>query len=91
MNTNKTAYNEYFQWKKYINYDKNYPQLAFLCEMCIQLNLEEHTGVVEQKMLNEPKKLYNMNENCYGTSFENNTLKLIKGDNLAYSYYMSPE
>jgi len=91
LDNNKTAYNGYFAWKKYIRYDKNYPRMAYLCEMCIQLHLEEQTGQLKKKQLNSLKKLYNMNENCYGSKFENKSLKISKGDNLAHSFYMSPE
>ncbi len=91
LNNNKTAYNEYFKWKKYLSYTSNPPKMAFLCEMCIKLHLEEQINQIEVKKLNFVKKLYNMYENCYGTEFQNKTLKLFKGDKLSHSYYMSPE
>lgn len=64
--------------------------MAFLCEMCIQLHLEDYTGIV-QKQLNSVKKLYSMNENCYGSSFQNRSILLKQGANLQHSFYMSPE
>ena len=56
-----------------------------------QLNLEDQIGIIENKELKPLKKLFNMNENCYGTLFENKSLRVFKGEKLAHSYYMSPE
>ena len=61
--------------------------------MCIKLHLEEQTGntIVENKKLKSLKKLFNMNDNCYGTLFQNNSLQIFKGEKLVQSYIESPE
>lgn len=65
--------------------------MGFICEMCIQLNLEEQTGLIIKNELKSLKKLYNVNENCYGTRFENKSLQIFKSENISQSYYMSSE
>jgi len=91
LNMNKTAYNEYFEWKKYIKINLNRPRMGFICEMCIKLNLEELTGVLQIKELKQVRKLYNKNENCNGTLFQNNSLHILAGDKLEQAYFSSPE
>jgi hypothetical protein len=56
LSSDKAAYNRFFEWKKYIGHDRNHPVQAFLCEMCIELLLEEVTGVVEPKSLGNLKQ-----------------------------------
>ncbi len=43
---NRTAYNEYFEWRKFIRYHEasENPWGHVFCELCIMLNLEEHSG-----------------------------------------------
>ena len=43
LDSNRTAYNEYFKWKKYVKFDK--PVLNPLCDLCIQLQLDSYFGV----------------------------------------------
>ena len=63
---------------------------GFLCEMCIQLNLERLTSEIKTKRINSLTKMYSMNENCYGST--PGQFKLIKGhSSLKYSGFMSPE
>ena len=108
LNGNKTAYNEYFKWKKYLkvmkknenliqpnngvtSYQKDKIVLAgFLCEMCIQLNLERATGKIKSQRIRSLTNMYGMNENCYGV--DPGQFKFIKGHKtLKYSHFMSPE
>jgi hypothetical protein len=108
LDKNKTAYNEYFRWKKFIKvlkkndnlmsqsvtvapYQKDKVVLAgFLCEMCIQLNLERVTGKIKSKSINSFKQMYGMNENCYGVN--PGQFKFIKGhETLKHSHFMSVE
>jgi alpha-1,3-fucosyltransferase len=108
LDKNKTAYNEYFKWKKYIKVLRKNDNLmrlrdevipyqmdkivlaGFLCEMCIQLNLERLTSEIKTKRINSLTKMYSMNENCYSTT--PGQFKLIKGhSSLKYSGFMSPE
>ncbi len=42
--SNVTAYNEYFKWKKNVRFDKKIKP-DFLCNMCIDLQLETHFGI----------------------------------------------
>ena len=45
LDSNKTAYNSYFKWKKYVNFNSlNDTYSHPFCDMCLQLNLEEYTG-----------------------------------------------
>jgi len=37
--------------EKYINYNLNHVKMGFICEMCIQLNLEEQTGLINKNEL----------------------------------------
>ena len=90
LESNKTAYNSYFKWKKYLNYDKMHPTNSYLCEMCIQLHVESFTGEIKKKQLNSMKNRYGMNENCYGPDLRF-YFEFIKGKHLNPSFYMSPE
>ena len=42
LDSNRTAYNEYFKWKKYVKF---VPVLNSLCDLCIQLQLDSYFGV----------------------------------------------
>ena len=90
LSNNKTAYNSYFIWKKYINFEMNPSKMGILCEMCIQLHLEDQVGYINNKQINVTE-LYNLNENCYGLSKENNSFKYELGKNLYFSNIMAPE
>ena len=68
VGNDETLYHKYFEWKKYLKYEKNPPKQAYLCEMCIKLNLEERSGIVETKRLNNMKKNYGVKNNCKGLS-----------------------
>jgi hypothetical protein len=65
LSRNKTAYNEYFKWKKYIK--SRWPNVTtngFFCEMCAQLQLEAITGQVKKKRLTNIKGRYGYKETC---------------------------
>ena len=68
MGNDETLYHKFFEWKQYIKYDKHHPKQAYLCEMCIKLNLEERSGIVEKKSMNNMRKNYGVNNNCKGLS-----------------------
>lgn len=92
LDNNKTAYNSYFKWKKYIRVSKKKSTGGYLCEMCIQLNLEEKLAYVGKKSLQSAQKMYGLNENCLDVSFY--TVKYLNISSLTrniFSYYMSPE
>ena len=111
LSKNKTAYNEYFKWKKYVKvykenhnmkksqslkkttveYQRDKKVLAgFLCEMCIQLQLENiRRDGVTSKRIDSLVNMYGLKENCYGSLPGN--FSLVKGLNLAHSFFMNPE
>ena len=106
LSKNSTAYNEYFMWKKFIKFlspntnpeNPNKTAIysedkivlgAFLCEMCIKLHLENMTGTFESKQISSLKSMYGLKENCRGTL--PGQFNLVKGENIRYSGYMSPE
>jgi hypothetical protein len=94
VGANKTAYNEYFKWKRFIKSDFFTRRVGngFLCEMCIQLHLEEFTGRVKQKRLTDIRRQYGMKENC--VKGELTILKELEFRTLNdsdQSFYMSDE
>jgi hypothetical protein len=94
LDRNRTAYNQYFKWKKYINHRRSSELVkgGYLCEMCIQLHLEEQTNILKRKQLTQLDELFGMKENCYGV--ETHALKYfnyVKGAHLTHSFYMNPE
>jgi hypothetical protein len=94
LSENKTAYNEYFKWKKYVKSEFFTRRIhnGFLCEMCVQLQLEALTGTVKQKQLSDIKGLYGMKENCMrGQVQSDNFYRLGKLNDSDLSFYMSDE
>lgn len=89
LDRDEIAYNKFFEWKEYLRIDKTPPIQSYLCEMCIQLNLEEVAGVVKNKVLTDVVKMYNNNENCWGIDTDHS--KIVKGSNLQNLFFMSPE
>ncbi len=95
LDRNSTAYNEYFKWKRFIKSDffsNNKVKLGFLCEMCIQLHLEDYTGI-KYKQLDNLKQMFGLKETCVQVEFDNRNKKiqLEKNHHLSYSYLMSSE
>jgi hypothetical protein len=45
LDKNKTAYNSYFKWKKYIKIRPSFLPVNMICDICIQLNLERYFGI----------------------------------------------
>ena len=102
LDGNSTAYNEYFKWKRFIKHDLNHPKLPYLCEICMQLHLEEHveTKIQKKKTVSSSlQKLYGLKENCMGGStskykiYNQTSLMFNYSDqnNLRPSYIMSYE
>ena len=103
LDANTTAYNEYFKWKKYIKHDLNHPKLPYLCEMCMQLHLEEYmeTKIQKKKTVGPSslQTLYGLKENCMGGSttkyiLDNQTsliFNYLARNSLKPSYMMSHE
>jgi len=89
LGSDKSRYNTYFEWKKYLRYNSEHPIQGFLCEMCIKLQMEAASGVVEHKSLQDMKSRFGMVENCQGMSTTG--FRYEKGQNLGLSFIMSPE
>ena len=75
LDRNATAYNELFKWKKFVksNYFAKPIRSGFLCEMCIQLHLEEKLGLVKQKQLVDLKSQFGLFENCFQAEIAQDT------------------
>ena len=98
LSNNKTAYNEYFKWKKYLSfYDTNkIVHSAFLCEMCIQLHMEEKLGYIKKQLIEDKNidKWFGYEQNC-----KSNLLKQVgtilnltnEVNSISLSNYMTPE
>lgn len=91
--TNQTAYSAYFAWKRYFRVDdpNPAPNHSYLCEMCIKLQLEMHTGL-KRSIFNDHSRRMGMNENCRGVQVEKtrNGAKLFnfyKGQYLNMHFY----
>ena len=88
LDKDPVAYNKYFEWKNYLRINKDHPEQAYLCEMCIKLNLEERGGYFESKQLQNMDKLYGWKNNCKGMS---NDFKFFLSQYFQFSGYMSRE
>lgn len=60
LDSNKTAYNEYFKWKKYVKFGKRYD---YLCDMCIHLHLEDYIGI-EKKTIDNLEDHWSLQRDC---------------------------
>ncbi len=91
LDNDQKAFNKYFEWKKYLRINQKPPIQYYLCEMCIKLNLEEVTGIVEKKkQITNMTKLWNAIENCWG--FSNLSYSDIKkGVNLQNQIWLGPD
>ena len=88
IGNDSVAYNKYFEWKDYLRIDKNHPDQAYLCEMCIKLNLEERSGYLERKKLENMNKLYGLKQNCKGMS---KSFSFVLGEYVQMNNIMSRE
>lgn len=89
LDKDPVAYNKFFEWKKYLRVNKDPTIFAPLCEMCIKLNLEQITGVVEHKVLNSAFKMFNNTQNCWPIDVDHS--KIMLGKNLTNAFFSSPE
>lgn len=72
LDSNRTAYNSYFKWKKHVIFRKKISIFSPICDMCIKLNLEEFFGI-EQSVIEDLGVYWNRNLHC-----------TIKNDNITY-------
>ena len=63
LSRNRTAYNQYFEWKRFIRPAQTKPFQAHLCEMCIQLNLEKYQGF-HYSQIKDPNYTMAAKSNC---------------------------
>jgi hypothetical protein len=91
LDRNSTAYNAFFSWKRYIKTEffEQRHMMGFLCEMCIQLHMENLLGYVEKKELTHLKARFGVIENCgKGKIEENGTYSMHALDEPIYSYFL---
>ncbi|RNA30006.1 alpha-(1-3)-fucosyltransferase C-like [Brachionus plicatilis] len=62
LESNKTAYNSYFKWKRYIKRTNN--QYKTFCDMCIKLNLENYFGI-QKSQVNDLESFWGYKKNCW--------------------------
>ena len=65
LDKNVTAYNSYFKWKKHISFFKNSISFAPICNMCIQLQLENYFGI-KKSLINDLAGYWSRKRNCKG-------------------------
>ena len=63
-----SAYNSYFNWKKYLKYNHVGTKNGHFCEMCIQLNLDFYFGI-KKNVINNLGTLWGVENNCFGEYF----------------------
>ena len=63
LDSNKTAYNSYFKWKKHVNFLDYTVSYGFVCEMCIHLHLETFYGIT-RKVYNDWNSYWNKETQC---------------------------
>ena len=63
LDSNRTAYNSYFKWKRHVIFESlPFHHIPF-CSMCIQLHLEEHVGL-KRKILHNFSQLWDVGKQC---------------------------
>jgi hypothetical protein len=91
LDRNATAYNEFFKWKRFISteYFTERKLMGFLCEMCIQLHLEEAVGHVKEGRLTDLKRRFGLFENCgVGEVSANGSYSVGNVTSNIYSYFL---
>ena len=68
LDTNSTAYNSYFMWKKHVTFLDYTVTYAFTCEMCIRLHLETFYGITK-KVINDWGTYWNKAAQCKSPVF----------------------
>ena len=72
LDGNKTAYNSYFKWKKYVKFIENGPYYAMMCEFCIQLNLDLYEGI-KTHVISDMNKFWSSGTDCNNICMKNFT------------------
>jgi hypothetical protein len=64
LDSNATAYNQYFKWKKYLRFTgQKVLQVRSICEMCIKLNIYEQYGI-EKSSINNIDTYWTRKSDC---------------------------
>ena len=66
LDKNRTAYNSYFQWKKYAYKKYDGVFAAEICEFCIKAHLDAYTGI-EKKFISNFDQYWNAGVDCKST------------------------
>jgi alpha-1,3-fucosyltransferase len=72
LDSNRTAYNAYFQWKRHVSFHNNHHVnlINVMCGMCIKLHLEKHFGVKRQ-ILNQITDYWDVDTKCKNLKIKN--------------------
>ena len=68
LSKNKEAYNNYFKWKKYVQFKTFKYSINYFCNICIQLQLEEFIGV-KTSIINDIESYWGKEKNCRSFRF----------------------
>ena len=63
LDSNRTAYNSYFKWKKHISFHNQNLGFNTICSMCIQLQLEKFIGI-KNNVIHNIDEHWNKLNNC---------------------------
>jgi hypothetical protein len=61
LESNTTAYKEYFNWKRHVDFIENQPD--FFCTICLKLHLESVHGI-KRGVLNDLRQMWNKDRDC---------------------------
>ncbi len=88
LDRNKTAFNEYFKWKKYLKYDAAHPTGGYLCEACIKLHLETYTGHFHTKEFSSMHKYFGLSTNCRDIILNEDKYELVDSKDGIYAQWL---
>jgi hypothetical protein len=66
LDKNVTAYNSYFKWKKHVSFYNNSNSFGPICNMCIQLQLENYFGI-KKRVIDDIPGYWSKKNNCDGS------------------------
>jgi hypothetical protein len=78
LDSNKTAYNAYFSWRKYAQFNERLISFPPLCDMCIQLHLESFYGI-QESVVHDIGNYWSKKENCKNPSLRETKIFEIQG------------
>ena len=69
LDKNKTAYNNYFKWKKHVSFHNILTGFNSICSMCVKLQLESYFGI-ENKIIENIGDHWSKSKNCKSTKIK---------------------